>query len=60
MYYVLQNQKEEALEMLEKAVALGYKDLKWLQTDDSMDNIRNEPRFKALLEKLKAQEKPSD
>ena len=58
MYYALQNQKEEALENLEKAIALGYNDLQWLQTDDSMDSIRNEPRFKALLEKLRAQ-KPS-
>ncbi len=53
MYYALQNQKEEALENLEKAVALGFKDLHWLQTDDSMKKLRNEPRFKALLEKLK-------
>ena len=59
MYYALQDQKEEALELLKKAIDLGYKDLKWLETDDSMDNLRNEPRFKALLEQLKTQ-KPSD
>jgi tetratricopeptide (TPR) repeat protein len=53
MYYALQNQKEEALENLEKAIAQGYKDLQWLETDDSMENLRNEPRFKVLLEKLK-------
>jgi tetratricopeptide (TPR) repeat protein len=53
MYYALQNQKEEALENLEKAIAQGYKDLQWLQTDDSMENLRNEPGFKVLLEKLK-------
>ena len=53
MYYALQNQKDEALDNLEKAIALGFKELQWLQTDDSINNIRNEPRFKALLEKLK-------
>ena len=53
IYYALQNQKQEALENLKKAVALGYKDKEWLQTDDSMDNLRDEPEFKALLEKLK-------
>jgi tetratricopeptide (TPR) repeat protein len=53
MYYALQNQKEEALENLKKAIAIGYKDLQWLETDDSMENIRNEPGFKALLEQLK-------
>jgi tetratricopeptide (TPR) repeat protein len=53
MYYALQNQKEKALENLEKAIALGYKDLKWLETDDSMEGLRNEPRFKVLLEKLR-------
>ena len=53
MYYALQNKKENALENLEKAIALGYIDLKWLQTDDSMNSLRNEPRFIALLERLK-------
>jgi tetratricopeptide (TPR) repeat protein len=53
MYYALQNQKEEALENLEKAIAQGYKDLQWLETDDSMEGLRNEPRFKVLLEKLR-------
>jgi tetratricopeptide (TPR) repeat protein len=50
MYYALQDQREEALENLEKAIAQGYKDLQWLETDDSMENLRNEPGFKALLE----------
>jgi tetratricopeptide (TPR) repeat protein len=53
MYYALQNQKEEALENLKKAIAIGYKDLQWLETDDSMENLRNEAGFKVLLEKLK-------
>ena len=53
MFYALQNQREEALNNLKKAISLGYADKEWLQTDDSMDNLRDEPEFKALLEKLK-------
>ena len=53
MYYALQNDKNQALENLQKAVFLGYNDLKWITTDDSLDSIRSERAYKVLVEKLK-------
>jgi tetratricopeptide (TPR) repeat protein len=52
MFYALQNQKEEALEMLEKAIALGHKDVQWLQTDSSMESLKNETLFTEIVKQL--------
>lgn len=53
MYYALQNDTPRALENLQKAVELGYKDLKWIETDESLESIRGELLYKELVEKLK-------
>ena len=42
-----------ALPNLQKAIDLGFDDLEWLKTDDSMDGLRNEPAFVELLKQLK-------
>jgi len=44
--------KEEALKMLELAVGKGYGKKDWIENDPDYDSVRNEPRFKALLDKL--------
>lgn len=52
--YSLANQKAKALTQLEIAFQKGFKsqgDYKHMQTDSDLDNIRNTPEFKALLEK---------
>ena len=53
MYYALQNDKPRALENLQKAVELGYDDLKWIETDDSIESLRGEEAYKELVEHLK-------
>lgn len=53
MYYALQNDTAKALDYLNKAVDAGLKNVKWLETEPSLENIRNEPGFKTILEKLK-------
>ena len=45
--------KEKALNFLEKAVAKGFGKKEWIEHDPDYDPLRNEPRFKALLKKLK-------
>ncbi|NNF33454.1 MAG: tetratricopeptide repeat protein [Saprospiraceae bacterium] len=55
MYYALKGDKEKALLNLKKAIELGYNDLNWLETDDSMDSLRNEEEFKAIIASLKKQ-----
>jgi adenylate cyclase len=51
--YAKDNHKEEALNILEKAVNKGYGKKDWIEHDPDYDSLRNEPRFKALLNKLK-------
>ncbi len=55
LYYALQKKKKLALESLQKAVTLGFKDLKWLETEPDLKNIRKEKGYKDLVEQLKKQ-----
>ncbi len=55
MYYSLQNDKPRAIENLQKAISLGYRNLKWITTDDSLENIRGEQAYKDLVEQLQKQ-----
>ena len=52
--YSLLNMKKEALSSLEKAYANGLTMLGWYVNDSNLDNIRDEPRFQKLIDKLKA------
>ena len=55
VYYALLNKKAQALECLQKAVSLGFNDLKWLETEPDLKNIRKEKGFKDLVQQLKKQ-----
>ncbi len=46
------NKREKALDLLEKAVGKGFGKKDWIENDPDYDNLRDEPRFKALLAKL--------
>lgn len=52
MYYALKKDKQKALANLHKAIDLGYKDLEFLKSDNSLDNLRKEKAFIELIEKL--------
>ncbi len=45
--------KEKALTLLEKVFGKGFGKRDWIEHDPDYDSIKNEPRFKALLSKLK-------
>jgi tetratricopeptide (TPR) repeat protein len=51
--YAQEGIKEKALDLLEIVFGKGFGKRDWIEYDPDYDNIRNEPRFKALLEKLK-------
>lgn len=51
--YSLLSMKPEALSCVEKAYEYGLTMRGWYENDSNLDNIRGEPRFKALLDKLK-------
>jgi hypothetical protein len=38
--------------LLERAVASGWGDRAWLETDSDLDLLREDARFKALLERI--------
>jgi serine/threonine protein kinase/tetratricopeptide (TPR) repeat protein len=44
--------KAEALEILERVFERGYGQRDWIERDPDYDSLRDEPRFKALLDKL--------
>lgn len=52
IYYALKKDKEKALLHLEKAIELGYDDIEWLNTDDSLNNLRKEKEFIETIKKL--------
>ncbi len=47
------NNKEKALDVLELAVGKGFGKRDWIEHDPDYDCLRNEPRFRILLGKLK-------
>jgi len=50
--YSLLNEKEEAIELLEKAVDGGFGYMEWLMNDSDLDSIRDHPKFQSLIEKM--------
>ena len=53
--YALKKQKKSALESLEEAVSLGFKDVARLKSEDAFSSIANEPRFQKLLTSMASQ-----
>jgi tetratricopeptide (TPR) repeat protein len=48
---------DEALDALERAVQCGYRDFDWMEKDADLDNLRESPRYKALVRRLREDEK---
>jgi len=48
--YALQGKVEEAIDCLDKAMIHGFWYKRWAAHDSDLDNVRNHPRFKALME----------
>ncbi len=52
--YSLLGDIDAAFKALERAVALGYKDLTHLQRDRDLDNLRKDDRYQVLIERVKS------
>jgi len=46
--YSLTNQVERGLEILKQAIALGYRDFKWLRRDPDLRRLRRHSGFAAI------------
>ena len=57
-FYVIQGDHERALDLLERAVAMGFGDRAWVETDSDLDPLHGHPRFQALLARIAAAPAP--
>ncbi len=52
-FYALKGDIDRSLELLARAVELGWRNHDWLETDSDLDSLRTDPRFIALLKKMR-------
>ncbi len=52
--YLLQGKQVEALKWLETAIDLGNENYPWFETDPNWATLRDDPRFLALMERIKS------
>jgi adenylate cyclase len=50
-FYAVQGERDDALTCLEKALQLGFGLRGWIENDTDLTSLREDPRFKAILEK---------
>jgi tetratricopeptide (TPR) repeat protein len=53
-FYVEQGDRERAVELLEKAVEMGWGDLAWMKNDSDLYPLHDNERFKALLSRIES------
>jgi TolB-like protein/Tfp pilus assembly protein PilF len=53
-FYSLAGEVKPALEALERSYEAGLADPEWMEQDSDLDNLRNEARYKALVERMQA------
>jgi len=52
--YSIMDDKESALNWLEEAVEKGWTQYRWIEIDPRFDNIRDDPRYTELIDRMKA------
>ena len=50
--YAQQEETEEAIAILEKAIQNGFGHKEWLENDPDLDSLRGHPRFRSLVERI--------
>jgi adenylate cyclase len=50
--YSLMNEKDRAIELLDEAINNGFGYRAWLENDNMLENLRDDPRFSALVGRL--------
>jgi serine/threonine protein kinase/tetratricopeptide (TPR) repeat protein len=50
--YALENDRDEAFKWLARAIELGNENRKWFETDSNWALLRDDPRFKELMERI--------
>lgn len=52
LYHSQKRKHPAALQNLEKAIDLGFKDRAWLDNESAFDQLRDDPRFKSLVSRM--------
>jgi TolB-like protein/tetratricopeptide (TPR) repeat protein len=55
--YALEKEPDEAFKWLERAIELGNENRKWFETDSNWASLRDDPRFKELMERIVTKKK---
>jgi tetratricopeptide (TPR) repeat protein len=58
--YSLLNRLDQCFGALQKAVQLGYRDLRWMEKDADLSNARVDARFEEVRQSLRATQKNDD
>ncbi len=53
-FYAVAGEAEESLRALEKSVDAGNTQADWWRQDSDLDNVRDDPRFEALLKRMES------
>jgi serine/threonine-protein kinase len=51
--YALDDRTDDAIKWLERAISIGNENYPWFSTNPNWDQMREEPRFKAIMESLR-------
>ena len=51
--YSLLNQADKAIEVLKKAIELGYSDVDHMTKDTDLDNLRSDPRYVEIVDRIR-------
>ena len=52
-FYAVLGEKAKALDWLERAVRVGDERAEWFQRDSLLANVRDEPRFRQILDSIR-------
>jgi adenylate cyclase len=51
-FFAMSGDADQSLDLLKSAVDSGWGDRAWLETDSDLDSLREDPRFKAILDRI--------
>lgn len=55
--YALKKEVDQALDWLRQAVDAGYDDADWMDNDSDLEILRDQPRYKQILQELRVKER---
>jgi serine/threonine protein kinase/tetratricopeptide (TPR) repeat protein len=56
--YALEGERDLAFEWLERAINLGNENTLWFESDPNWENLRDDPRFAELMQKIESSRPP--